>query len=335
MCTCLRVKARDKSIVIGRTMEFGIDPSSKITVFPRNFKFETLGAKNKPGYSWTGKYGFVGMDMFGLPMVSDGINEKGLYVGDLYLPGFAEYQKVPEGEEGRSITPVDVAGYLLSLCESVDEAVNLIKKIYVWSWYAEQIKSIPPLHFALHDPSGKSAVIEYVKGELKIHDNPIGILTNSPDFDWHMVNLRNFVNLSATNVPLLKLQGDTLTQIGQGSGMLGLPGDATPPSRFVRATALTQSLVQPADAKGAVNAIYHIMNNFDIPKGFAKSMEGGKAFYDFTFWTSFSDLSNREYYYRGYDNVQVFKVSLKDIDFTGEKTHHIEANSNEWFKAIS
>lgn len=335
MCTCLRVKAKDKTIVIGRTMEFGIDPGSKITVFPRNFNYETIGANNKPGHSWTGKYGFVGMDMFGLPMVSDGINEKGLYVGDLYLPGFAEYQKVPDGEEGNSMTPVDVAGFLLSQCENIAEVVDLIKKVYVWGWYADQIKSIPPLHYAVHDASGKSVVIEYIKGELKIHDNPIGILTNSPDYDWHMVNLRNFINLSATNVPLLKLDGDTLTQIGQGSGMLGLPGDATPPSRFVRATALTQSLVQPIDGKSAVNAAYHLMNNFDLPIGFAKSMETGKPTYDFTFWTTLSDLTNKEYYYRGYENVSVFKVSLKDIDFSGDKIRHIETKSEEWFKTIS
>lgn len=335
MCTCLRVKARDKSIVIGRTMEFGIDPSSRITVFPRNFKYETQGANNKPGFSWSGKYGFVGMDMFGLPMVSDGINEKGLYVGDLYLPGFAEYQLVPAGEEDKSITPVDVAGYILSQCENVDEVVKLIKGVYVWPWYADQLKSIPPLHYAVHDASGKSVVIEYIKGELKIHENPIGVLTNSPDFDWHMINLRNFVNLSATNVPLLKLEGDTLIQIGQGSGMLGLPGDSTPPSRFVRATAFTQSLVQPEDSKGAVNAVYHIMNNFDIPIGFAKSMETGKPTYDFTFWTTFSDLTNREYYYRGYDNVQVYKISLIDINFNEEKIRHLEFESGSWFKKIS
>ncbi len=335
MCTCFLVKAKDNSVVVGRTMEFGIDPGSKLTIFPRGFKFQALGANNKPGFAWDGQYGFVGMDMFGLPMVSDGINEKGLYVGDLYLPGFAEYQDVPAGQENRSIAPIDVAGYLLSLCTNVEEAKHAIQDVFVWPWYADQIKSIPPLHFAVHDATGKSAVFEYVGGKLNIYDNPIGVLTNSPTFDWHQINLRNFVNLSATNVPPLKLDGGTITQLGQGTGMLGLPGDSTPPSRFVRAVAYSQSALKPENAEEAVNTAYHIVNNFDIPKGFCRDSSSGEAHYDFTFWSTLSDLTNKVYYYRGYQNVKVFRVSLSKLDFAGTETKKIDTTSSDWYQEVS
>lgn len=316
-------------------MEFGVDPGSQLSVFPRGFAFETQGADNKPGFSWSGQYGFCGMNMFGLPMVSDGVNERGLYVGDLYLPGFCEYQTVPAGSEGKSITPVDVAGYLLSLCANVEDAKRAINDIYVWPWYADQIKSIPPLHFAVMDANGGSVVFEYVGGKLNIHENPLGVLTNSPPFDWHQINLRNYINLSAVNVPELKLNGEILDQIGQGTGMLGLPGDATPPSRYIRATAFTQTAVQAENSAAAVNLAYHIINNFDIPKGFSRSNDQGETHYDFTFWSTIVDLSNKAYYYRSYQNTKVFKVSLDRVDLTGNGMRKLDTSSTDWFQDIS
>ncbi len=335
MCTCVRVKAKDGSCVVARTMEFGIDPGSELTIFPRGFAFETQGANNKPGFAWSGQYGFCGMNMFGLPMVSDGVNECGLYVGDLYLPGFCGYQRVPAGSEAKSITPVDVAGYLLSLCSNVEDARRAIQDIYVWPWYADQIKCIPPLHFAVSDERGGSVVFEYVGGKLNIYDNPLGVLTNSPPFDWHQINLRNYINLSAVNVPELKLNGVNIDQLGQGSGMLGLPGDATPPSRYIRAAAFTQTALPVENSTEAVNLAYQIINNFDIPKGFARSEDGGVTHYDFTFWSTIVDLASKEYYYRGYENNKVFKVALDRVDLSGNEMKKLDTSSTDWFQEIS
>ncbi len=335
MCTNFRLKAKDNSVVVGRTMEFGIDLQSKITVFPRAFKFQGTGPNNKPGLSWQGKYGFVGMDVIGMPVVSDGLNEVGLYVGDLYLPGFAEYQTVPEGEEAKAMSPLDVAGYLLSLCATVEEAKEAIQKVLVWPLYEEPIKAVPPLHFAVHDASGASIVFEYIKGELAIHDNPLGVLTNSPYFDWHMINLANYSNLSANNVERLNLEGDTVTPIGQGSGMIGLPGDATPPSRFIRAVALSQSAVKAENAEQATLGAFHIINNFDIPKGFAREVKDGNTYYDYTSWLTISDLSQKIYYYRGYDNIKFYQVPLQKVDFSGTEIKRLDSSNSDWSQEIS
>ncbi len=317
-------------------MEFGIDLKSEITVFPRGYKFQGTGPDNKPGFAWIGKYGFVGMNAMGLPIVSDGMNEKGLYVGDLYIPGFVEYQKVPAGQENKTIMQLDVAGFLLSTCASVGEAKDAMQSILVWACPVPQLNNIVvPLHFPVHDAQGNSVVFEYVGGELKIYDNPLGVLTNSPNFDWHQINLRNFVNLSANNVPELKLDGDDVKQIGQGSGMIGLPGDSTPPSRFVRAVAFTQSVLPSETAEDATNAVYHILNNFDIPKGFARGNEGGQVAYDYTSWLTMADLTNKIYYYRSYTNVKYYKVPLQKVDFTGTTIKSINTSESSWATEVS
>ncbi len=125
----------------------------------------------------------------------------------------------------------------------------------------------PPVHYTLHDATGASIVIEPIDGKLKVYDNPLGVMTNSPSFDWHMTNLRNYVHLSPDNTKPLKVNGATFTPLGEGSGMLGVHGDTTPPSRFVRATAFVLSAAKVPSGSQSVRLAEHIANNFDIPKG--------------------------------------------------------------------
>lgn len=117
-----------------------------------------------------------------------------------------------------------------------------------------------PCHYVLHDAAGNCAVIEYVDGKRSIHDNPLGVFTNAPTFDWHITNLRNYANLSVTNVPPVELVGVRLSGFGQGNGLFGLPGDFTPPSRFVRAVAFSQSSVATKTAVDATLQAFHILN---------------------------------------------------------------------------
>ena len=117
-------------------------------------------------------------------------------------------------------------------------------------------------------------MIEYVDGELHTYDNPIGVITNSPTFDWQQTNLRNYINLSTVNASPLTIDGVTLAPFGQGSGMMGLPGDFTPPSRFVRAVALSQDAVPGQDAEATVKVAFHILDSFDIPLGAVRPPAG-------------------------------------------------------------
>ena len=148
------------------------------------------------------------------------------------------------------MAPYEYGNWLLGNFASVDEVKANFDKVVLAPVVLDAIKQVPPVHFVVQDRSGKAVVIEPLNKSLKIYDNPLGVLTNSPTFDWHMTNLRNYVNLSATNVPPLNLGGVTLAQFGQGSGLRGLPGDFTPPSRFVRAVAFSQSAIQSDDRAG-------------------------------------------------------------------------------------
>jgi choloylglycine hydrolase len=162
----------------------------------------------------------------------------------------------------------------------------------------------------VHDRTGKSVVIEPLNKSLKIYDNPLGVMANSPTFDWHMTNLLNYVNLTATNVPPIDLGGIKLAQFGQGSGLRGLPGDFTPPSRFVRAVAFSQSAIPSDTAPQTVLQAFHILNNFDIPFGAVREVDNGQIHAESTTWTSASDLKNLRWYFKTYGDQSIHSVDL-------------------------
>ena len=317
-------------------MEFAIDLKSRITVLPRSFKYQGKAPGDKPGLAWEGKYGVVGMNAYGFDCMNDGINEAGLYVGLLYLPGFSQYQQVPEGQEPKALSQVfDLGNYILSTCANVAEVKDAIANIFVWGTELPEGIGVMGLHYTIHDAAGGSIVIEYINGEPQIHDNPIGTLTNSPPFEWHILNLGNFVNLSAINVPDLKLKNYDVSALGQGSGMLGLPGDSTPPSRFIRATAFTQAAIPAQTAEEAEVLAFHIVNSFDLFKGLVRGNENGKDVLETTQWSTISDLKNRRYFVRYYDNPAMLRVDLSAIDFTKPAATHIDATGINWFTDIA
>ena len=144
---------------------------------------------------------------------------------------------------------------------------------------------------------------------MKVFDAPLGVVTNAPAYDWHLTNLRNYVNLSVTSVPPLDLDGLKLSQLGQGAGMHGLPGDFTPPSRFVRAVAFTQAEVPSATADAAVLSAFHVLNQFDIPRGSVRDKTDGGL--ELTQWTTVSDTKNLRWYFKTFDDETIRVVDLK------------------------
>ena len=261
----------------------------------------------------------VGANGFGVPVIVDGLNEKGLGIGIFYFPGYAKYQEVKEDDAGKAIAPWELPLYLLGTCANVQEAVHAVKTFASATWSSTTWASCRPATTFVSDAGGRCVVLEYVGGELKIHDNPLGVMSNSPTFDWHLTNLRNYVNLTVTNVPPVDIAGIKLAGLGQGSGMLGLPGDFTPPSRFVRAVAFSQSALPVATAREGVLQAFHILNQFDIPKGAARGVEHGKAVADYTLWTSVSDLKNLRYHFRTFDNSRIRMIDLKKMDLDAKE----------------
>lgn len=321
-CTSFLLDAADGGKIYGRTMEFGLDLRSQLIVVPRKLTITGTGPDGKAGsgLAWTTKYGVAGANGIGLPIVVDGINEAGLAGGLLYLPDVAVYQDVPPAEARGSIASYELLLYALTNFATVAEAKAGIAKIKVNRSSQAVFKMPVPVHMTLHDATGASIVVEYIGGVLQIHDNPTTVLTNAPAFDWHVANLNNYLNLSLTDPPARKIGTPsgaiTLAPPSTGSGMLGLPGDMSSPSRFVRAFVYARSAPVARTSAEAVGVAFHILDNFDIPPGIIRTEAGAKAGggvagIETTEWMSVADLKNRRYYIRTYDGYQTRMLDLK------------------------
>ncbi|KWT71074.1 Choloylglycine hydrolase [Hyphomicrobium sulfonivorans] len=317
-CTDVRLMAKDGSAFSSRTMDFGMDLESALLIVPRGNEVVSPAPKGN-GLTWKGKYGYVGMNAFNLSMMADGMNEKGLGFGALYLPGETKYQDVPADGSAKALSNALFGDWVLSNFETVEEVKAALNGVTVWGESMPQFGSFIPLHFTIHDATGKSIVIEYVGGAAKVYDNTVGVLTNSPTYDWHIQNLRNYVYLSPLNAGPEKIGNVTYTGTGQGSGLYGLPGDPTPPSRFIMAVASSHLAIQPANSAEALTQAQHIMNRVDIPRGmvrdYSKTTKGTVAG-DYTLWTVFRDHANLVYYWKTYDHPNLRAIDLTKIDFS-------------------
>jgi choloylglycine hydrolase len=311
-CTDFQVRAKDGSIVIGRSMEFPTELHSRIVAVPRGRQFTSIGDKGVKGLTWTNKYGFLGVESLNIKDgYVEGINEKGLAYGGLMFTGSKYQPAVP----GKFVTIIDICSWIMGNFATVDEVRAALPSINVAGITIKEMHGQLDLHAALHDASGENLVIEFIDGQAVVYDNPLGVLTNRPDFPWQMNNLRNYINLDAHDRKDRTVNGVRIEPTGVGSGMLGLPGDWTPPSRFVK-IAYCVDAAQPAkDSAEAVNLAEHLLNSVDIPKGVIKEnpvpfvrMEG------FAQWVVIKDLTNLVLYYKTYDNTAWKKVDLKKLD---------------------
>ena len=194
------------------------------------------------GVTCLGKFGVVGLDVLGKDLIVDGMNEKGLTAGLVGHPGFAGYHEYDPARRAESMSPRDVGRYLPSSCATVKEARAAMARVRVVPQVEPALGFSPPLHSMVAEPSGKAIAIEFPKGELQVCDAPLGVITNAPAYDRHETNLRDHINLSAVAIPDRKILDLDLKPLGVGSGMIGPPGDFTPPARFARAVTFTRSV---------------------------------------------------------------------------------------------
>jgi choloylglycine hydrolase len=334
-CTGIRLTAKDGTVVYARTLELGGDLQSNMLVVPRGHQWTGDTPMGTPGLCWTTKYGFVGPNAEGYPLVCDGMNEKGLAVGNFLFPGTAGYQTVDGTNVNQAIGSHQVALYLLSTCATVKDAVAAIKGVRVGMVAGGLPESLLQLHYAVSDAGGHGVVIEYVGGQLHVHENTLGVITNSPSFDWHQTNLRNYVHLSPNNSGPTDMAGYVLTGLGQGTGMLGLPGDFTPPSRFVRAVAFTQTANTSETGQQCVEQAFHLLNQFDLPRGAIRAVDSGKTDVEFTNWTTAADLKHLRYYFNTYKSRTIRMVDLGQLDLNAKGLKTISMGQEETIEDVS
>lgn len=320
-CTGITLTGRDGTTVFARTLEWGtFDLVPDLVVIPRGTE---LSAAEMPdgadGHSWTTTYGVAGITALGKVLFGDVMNERGLVVGTFYLPGFTEYQSYEPASADISMSSSDLAGYLATQYASVAEVREALGDVRVVPVIEEAIGIPPPLHFMVADPSGDAIVIQYVDGSPKIFEAPLGVITNAPNYDWHVTNLNNYLNLSAVALPSVEAAGQTFAPLGAGSGMLGLPGDFTPPSRFVRAVAFSQTARETEGGFDTVREAFRILDNFNVPitaaEGSASADGSEDLIFSATQWTAASDLNTKRIYYHTQWNRNVRMVDVGAIDF--------------------
>lgn len=319
-CTGITLTSTNGALIHARTMEWGaFNIKPELLVYPRNYKFEGQLPIDEPGMKWEGKYGFVGINALGDNRVADGLNEKGLAVSVLYLPGYASYQPFDSTAIDSCISPSEFALLLLSSCASVEEVRALLPEVRVVPKPENELGGITaPFHYMVSDKLGNSIIVEYTDEQLHIYDNAVGVLTNSPEYPWHLTNLKNYITLKTDEADPIKVGELMLKPFGSGSGMLGLPGDYTPPSRFIRATAMRNSAVPLDNGERAISEAFRILNNFDIPIGTMGGNHDPSVLGD-TQYTTAADTKSLCYYYRTMNNHRIRVVDLKTIDFTGNE----------------
>lgn len=315
-CTDFNLIAEDHSVLVTRTMEFTMDLNSNLRSSNRGRQFKETTPDGKPAMSWTARYGYVFLDGINTDAALDGMNEKGLSVEALYLPGETQYQELSDNTS-QAVPYIHFGDWVLSSFQTVEEVRAALSAITVFSTPLPGLgDAVFPLHFAIYDQAGNGLVVEFIKGEMKVHDNNLGVMTNSPTYDWHLVNLRNYVNLSPYT-PDPVIDGSLIfAATGQGSGMKGLPGDVSPPSRFVKMSVLKKTAAPVKDSQTALVLAQHLINNVDIPLGLVRAKENGKETLEYTQWTVFKDLTNKIFYYRTYNDSSIRALDFAKIDLS-------------------
>jgi choloylglycine hydrolase len=321
-CTGLRLIAKDGSVIFARTMEWGtFDLKSRVVVIPRNFPLQDKMPDGKNGIAWKTKYGAVGIDALNKDVLVDGMNEKGLTVSCFYHEGYAVYSKYQAAKADSTLSILAVPPYILTTCTNIEEVKLAMKKIKVIGIVEPSIGMAPPLHLGVTDASGTSIVIEFTNGVTTIHNAPLGVITNGPNYDWHMENMINYVDLE-TSLALRKINNLSDVRFGGGTRFFGVPGDLTSPSRLLRVAAYSSTARPTADGKEAIYEAFRILDNFNLPVGSAAE-GGGKidnaSLRSATNWTTAYDTKGKKMYYHTMHNRRVRELDLDDLNFDSKK----------------
>ncbi len=318
-CSVFRVIAKDGTIISGRTMEFGFDMQYSLMLVPRGKEFTSPAPDGGTGLNWKARYGYVANNVLGIEQViTDGLNEEGLAYSGLWYETDTKWQQIGPGEKKTALAHVMFGSWVLGNFATVEELKKGIGKVKVFGLYIPQMKMAMPLHAAIQDAKGGSVVVEYENGEARVYDNPIGVMTNAPNFPYMVTNLRNYIGMSPTKLEAKEFGGVKLDPTGHGSVMWWLPGDITPPSRFVRLAVMTRFAEQQDNGEKALNLAQHIVSAIHIMKGMVvdRAADGKIIASETTQWSSYRDLTNRVFYFRTYDNFNMRKIDLKKLDFT-------------------
>jgi len=308
MCTAVTYKT--KGFYFGRTLDFEFLYPCEIVLCPGRFPFE---------FRYSGKdtihYAVLGMAYVksNYPLYFDAFNEEGLCMAGLNFVGNAVYGKARKDKV--NIASFEFIPYILGKCKSVEEAKVLLSEINITDDEFEE--GLPPsqLHWMIADKNG-AITVEAVKDELKVYENKVGVLTNNPTFEWHLKNLEKYKKLTPLQIDMAEADDATESHYTRGTGAVGLPGDYTSQSRFVRGAFVRKYSHSACSEKASVNQFFHILSSVSVPEGCCTVKSGE---FDKTLYSSCMSTEEKAYYYRSYESHCIRKVSMSREDTDSEK----------------
>lgn len=313
-CTGLGLMAKDGGYVMARTMEWaGPYVPYGYVVIPRGVQIVSYTPEGRNGLEFTAKYGVAGIAPQQKEFIIEGINEAGLSAGLFYFPKFGKYVEYNPQNKGKTLADMQFVSWVLSEFSSIDQVKEALKEVDVVSIAVGGDSST--VHWRIGEPGGRQVVLEFIGGKAVFYENPIGVFTNGPEFSWHLANLSNYINLYPGAAKKQKWGNYELTPISGGSGALGLPGDMTSPSRFVRIAYFKATAPQLENSYKTVLQAFHILNNFDIPIGVEHPLGQAPDVPSATPCTAVSDLKELKLYYRTTYNSTIRCIDLGRIDF--------------------
>jgi len=299
MCTAATYKTKD--FYFGRTLDYEFSYGDEVTITPRNYTFHFINKSDIKSH-----YAMIGMAHIEkeYPLYYDAVNEKGLGMAGLNFVGNAKYNKSVKGKD--NITQFEFIPWVLCQCADIKEAINLVEEINLLDTPFSDALPVAKLHWIISDRK-RSVTVESVNDGIKIYENQVGILTNNPPFDIQMFHLNNYMSLS--NKPVVNTFGDglELNEYSRGMGAIGLPGDLSSQSRFVRAAFVKTNSVSGDTEVESVSQFFHILNSVDQQRGCCDLVNGK---YEITIYTSCCNTNRGIYYYTTYDNHQITAVDM-------------------------
>ena len=311
MCTCITYENGD--FYFGRNLDLDVSCGEVVTITPRNslLDFRRAGKMDR-------HYAMIGMASANetFPLYAEAVNEKGLAMAGLNFPGNAFYRE-PDGK-GLELASFEIIAWILGKCASVEEAEAYLTDMKIVNLsFAPQMPAAP-LHWMLADRH-KCLVLEAVEEGLKVYENPFGVLTNNPPFPFHQMNMENYLNLTSRSPENRFSDRLDLKPRSQGMGAVGLPGDASSVSRFVRAAFLKWNSAAPADEASSVSQFFHILDGVTMVRGTVITGEGK---YDLTTYSCCVNAQTGTYYYKTYDDSRIRKEVLQEYDLDETRLLH-------------
>ena len=306
MCTAITLQSLPGASYLGRNMDFSYLLQPHFYFIPKNYRW-TSPITHKDihnSYSFMG----IGQELDGVLGFFDGVNEHGFAAAALYFAGYAKYDNAAiRNASTIQVASYDFLTYILGHCASVEDLLTQMDTISIIGISDPLTQTVAPLHWIAQDRTGKCVVLELTDRGAEMYHNSIGVLANSPDFRWHMTNLRNYMDTSPRQMENAVWGGVPLMPFGQGGGTVSLPGGYTSPERFVRAAYLKTHTLAPKNTKAAVISFFQIMKSVSIPQG---AVVTARDTNDYTQYTAFIDLNTRNYFFNTYKNLQTIKVDF-------------------------